>query len=416
MKFFKIDGLSRKCISVIFVLKIASGIVMFVIYTYYYTNRSTADIFKYFDDGNIMYSALSEKPSDYIKMITGIGNDNPHFDLYYAKMNNWYRQYESTMYNDNHTIIRFNAFVRIFSFGYYNVHSIFMNFLSLIGLLAIYKFFIQFLPDKKKEILFAVFFLPCVIFWGSGVLKEGLLIFGSGLLIYYFNEIINKRKIIKGLICIFISFVLLLYTKCYILFILIPLLIAYLWAEKTNHKNVLLKYTGILIFFLLIILNIKYIFPEYDVLQILATKQNDFINLAQSLNSGSIIKVNILRPDFFNILINSPKAFLNTLLRPHLFESFSLFTLLSAIENLLILVIGIIALFFIKIRGINKNLLVFSLFFVLITFILIGLTTPVFGAIVRYKIPALPFLIIIFIMIFDKEKFLKKFQKKIIKF
>jgi hypothetical protein len=362
-----------------------------------------------------MYSALSEKPSDYIKMITGIENDNPHFDLYYRKMNNWYRQYESTMYNDNHTIIRFNAFVRIFSFACYNVHNIFMNFLSLIGLVAIYKFFVRFLSDKRKEILFAVFLMPCVMFWGSGVLKEGLLIFGSGLLIYYFNEIINKRKIIKSIICIFISFVLLLYTKYYILFILIPLLIAYLWVEKTNHKNVLLKYTGVLIFFLLVVLNIKYISPEYDVLQILAMKQNDFINLAQSLNSGSIIKVNILRPDFFNVLINSPKAFLNTLLRPHLFDSFSLFTLLAAIENFLILVAGIIALIFIKIRGINKNLFVFSLFFVIITFTLIGLTTPVFGAIVRYKIPALPFLIIIFIMIFDKEKFLKKFKKKQIK-
>jgi len=46
--------------------------------------------------------------------------------------------------------------------------------------------------------------------------------------------------------------------------------------------------------------------------------------------------------------------------------------------------------------------------FVLILFILTGIATPVMGAIVRYKVPALPFLLIVFLLIIDKDKLLKK--------
>jgi hypothetical protein len=45
--------------------------------------------------------------------------------------------------------------------------------------------------------------------------------------------------------------------------------------------------------------------------------------------------------------------------------------------------------------------------------------TPVLGALVRYKTPALPFLLIIFLFLFDKQKFLsfigKLLNKKKIK-
>ncbi|MBK6543548.1 MAG: hypothetical protein IPG10_20255 [Flavobacteriales bacterium] len=57
-------------------------------------------------------------------------------------MNNWYRQYESNMYNDAHTTIRLNAFLRLFSFGHIHVHTVFACFLSTIGLVALYKAFV----------------------------------------------------------------------------------------------------------------------------------------------------------------------------------------------------------------------------------------------------------------------------------
>jgi hypothetical protein len=43
----------------------------------------------------------------------------------------------------------------------------------------------------------------------------------------------------------------------------------------------------------------------------------------------------------------------------------------------------------------NRNLFLFCFFFIITFYALIGLTTPVMGAIVRYKAPLLPFFIMI---------------------
>src|SRR5690606_25791459 len=118
----------------LFVLKVLFGTALWAVYTYIYPDRNTADIFKYFDDSFHMYKALGERPLDYVKMLFGIGNDTPEFmQRYYGHMNNWVRQYESNLYNDAHTIIRFNAAVRLISFGEFHVHTVVAALLSMVG-------------------------------------------------------------------------------------------------------------------------------------------------------------------------------------------------------------------------------------------------------------------------------------------
>jgi hypothetical protein len=85
-----------------------------------------------------MTNALFTQPADGLRMLFAIGNDTPYFtEHYYSAMNNWVRQYESNLYNDAHTMIRFNAVLRLFSFGHYHVHTVFASFISLIGLVAL---------------------------------------------------------------------------------------------------------------------------------------------------------------------------------------------------------------------------------------------------------------------------------------
>ena len=72
MNFFYAEGLSRTAISLFFILKIFAGLALWTLYTYYYPDRATADIFKYFDDSKIMYDALFEKPDDFQKFIKQI--------------------------------------------------------------------------------------------------------------------------------------------------------------------------------------------------------------------------------------------------------------------------------------------------------------------------------------------------------
>ena len=152
LPFFRTSGISAPALSFLFVLKLFFGFSLWAIYTFYYPNRATADIYKYFDDSEVIFNALKTKPLDYFKMLLGIGNDTPAFDEYYSKMHYWARKNSLGSYNDGHTVIRFNAFIRLFSLGFYTVHTVFICFISFIGLTAIYKVFLPFLKNKKKGI------------------------------------------------------------------------------------------------------------------------------------------------------------------------------------------------------------------------------------------------------------------------
>jgi hypothetical protein len=422
MKFFDIEGLSKRTISRIFILKIAFGLLLWSIYTFYYTDRSTADIFKYFDDSKVLFDTLKTNPTHFFKMLFGIGNNAPEFQQYYEHMNYWARKIDSSIYNDSHTIIRFNTLVRFFSFGYYNVHTVFICFFSLIGLTAIYKTFITALQDKKIELLFVVFLLPSVLFWGSGVLKEGLIFFALGLLIYYTNKLFSLKAI---LICLGVA-LLLAFSKFYVWLAIFPSLLFMIWMNRKSSKP-FLKFAIIIVAIETIGLNIESFTSIQNPLVTLSQKQIEFNQLAignlQDANhksipiAGSIIKINTLEPTLFSVVKNSPQAFVNTFLRPYLWELKSPMMLMAGLENIFVILFIFLCFIFMKsFSSIRWEYVLFCISFVIIQFLIIGETTPVLGAIARYKVPALPFLMIALLFVIDKEKMLKKvpFLKKML--
>lgn len=423
MNFFAIPGVSKRVLAAVFILKILAGTALWAVYTFYYTDRSTADIYKYFDDSQVIFNALKTHPADYFRLLLGIGNNTPSFDHYYAEMHYWARKVDSSIYNDSHTIIRFNALVRLFSFGCYHVHTVVICFLSLTGLTAVYKTFVMQLQDKKRELFFAVFLLPSVLFWGSGVLKEGLIFFALGLLIYFSGRLFSFKA--AG-ICAAMT-LLLAFSKFYVWLAIFPGILFLLWTGKTSRKNMLLKFTLIMLVITGIGLNIDTFTGIQNPLVTLSQKQYEFNQLAYGNLTdaagrpipvaGSIIRIDTLQPTFASFLHNSPRALMNTMLRPFPREAHSLLLLLSAAETWGILIIILLCLFFmLPLRSIRWEYVLFCLSFVIIQFLIIGETTPVLGAVTRYKTIALPFLLIAFLFVLSKEKLLKglPFLKKIL--
>jgi hypothetical protein len=406
-RFFKDSDLPGYWFTGVFLMKVAAGTFLAFIYTYYYSDRQTADIYKYFDDSRIMYDALWNKPADFFRMLFGVENDNQYFNTeYYNHMNNWFRKYESNIYNDSHTIIRLNALIRIFSFGSYHVHTLFACFLSLAGLTAIFHAVKKMASDRIIPVAIGIFLFPSLIFWGSGVLKEAFLLFGLGFLVKGFFELTERNFSAKGIILATIGIVMLLYLKVYVLMALLPGMIAYFWVHYTDHRKAIAKYLIVILLTVFAGAGFHYLFPDYKILYILEQKQEDFLNLARAMNSGSIIYSIDLEPEFWSFLKAAPLAFFNVMFRPFFGESFSPFLILASIENAFVLIgIYYIISYFRKPAGSVKNLVLLSLTFVILLFILIGWVTPVMGAIVRYKVPALPFLGIAIVMLISKEKF-----------
>lgn len=126
----------------------------------------------------------------------------------------------------------------------------------------------------------------------------------------------------------------------------------------------------------------------------------------------SVINIGKIKPSFLSIYSSVPFAIANVFFQPALFSIKNILHLFSWVENMWLLLLIVIAiLFFDKKIMAQKEVLVFCILFALIQFALIGLTTPVVGAMVRYKVTALPFLFTICMLCIDGEKLSKKLKR-----
>jgi len=406
-KFFNDDELSKKWFLSAFALKFLFSIILTLIYTYYYTDRSTSDIYKYFDDSKIMFDALKNKPLDYVKMMCGFDNDSAYFDEhYYQRMSFWYRAFNSNLFSDSHIIIRFNAFIHLFSFGHFYVHNVFINFISLLGLTALFKFFKPFFKNNSKVLFYAIFFIPSVLFWGSGLLKEGLILFGLGTLLITIQQGFIKFKWYHILLFI-VSIVILLYTKLYVLAALSTPMLAYLIYKKIPDKpflSFLYAFGSLMAMVSAIVLFTK----KYNPFDIIIDKHGEFMRYVQHFPTNSSFDLPQLT-NWFSIIKYTPNAWLNTFIRPYLWESYSPFVLMSSLENLMFVGLFIVLLLFPKKSNNEWFYILFCLVFVFTLFTIVGLMIPIFGALVRYKVPALPFLAIALLMLIDFDKLKSKY-------
>jgi hypothetical protein len=474
LKFFQLEGLGKWTPSLFFGFKLLAGIALWAIYTFYYTDRLNSDIYKYFDDSKVMYDAIHSHPGDYFKMVSGIGDHTPEIESqYYQKMNYWYRLFDNNLLNDAHIVIRFNAFVRMFSMGNYFIHTLIMCFLAFIGLCCIYKIIYPALKEWRGATAGLIFLLPSLLFWSSGVMKEGLMIFGLGLLLYHSFRFLTDKKWWRILFLVAGATILLL-SKFYVIAGVVPPLIAALLVMR-NRNNPFVKFSVVLILFFGLSLSMKWIAPEREPLRLLANKQNDFLKMSRGgitlvndsveafiafdrredlvkendsvyhirqgadfyyrpyLNgfrdtvfvknnrdtsnfkmqtniprAGSLLNVGFLQPDLKSFSKEIPKAFLNVLFRPFIWEAKNPMFVLPALENLLLILMLVTIIFF---RGkiSNPGIFGFCLSFSLLLLLVIGLTTPVLGALVRYRIAAQPFLLIALLMLIDRTKLMRKF-------
>jgi len=394
--FRRVSGLSIRWLLIFFVLKVISGAILVFIYTYYYTEPEFADIYNYFNDGRVIFSALPNSVPDYLRMVTGIDSGAPHLDKYYSQMGHWVRPWDPVLYNDNRLIIRFNALVSLFSLGYIQVHSVFMNFLSFSGLVALLGFFRKYSdPEKLQWLAPGLFLIPGLLFWGSGVLKEALLLWAFGFWNYYLSRLTGSpRKQWPFLIVLFLAFTwVLVLLKPYTFYLWLPCILAfYLW-KNAGALNFNIRMIALLTGLVIAAWLTGKMFPQFDLLTIIATKQNDFI--AQSLyhDAGSIIYTHLLRPTIVEFARAFPSGVLHTLTRPHLFEANSTVTLMAALENLLLVAMILYGLVSYKKKQMNDYPLKWAaIWFVILLFGLVGMVTVASGGMVRYRIPAMPFL------------------------
>ena len=408
LRFFKLKGISKAEIIFGVCIQFFASYLLYIVYTQYYIERYTADIFKFYDDSLVLHQLFFDKPLDFIKILIGFDISNNQLLINpLIEMNHWDSSYKSSVMNESRLIIKINALLNIIGFKSYVFNMLSFVLIGYLGKILIVKSLLKKFKLKYPKILFWSFVLmPSLLIWTSGILKEPLLIFSFGLVIHFLvsdrkKKWFNFSSLLLGLYIIF-------KIKFYVFICFFPALASYIISHKYKLKPFLTIASASLILAILMV-----VFTQFNStlnpIKILASKQNDFIRLAKIFDAGSSINMTPLEPNLRSLLSAIPAGIINSFFRPLPNDIHETIHLLPLIENIFIFLGLFLTLLKISQNKIQlkknyKNLIWHCSFFILLMYTLIGIGTPVIGALVRYKIPGLIFILISLNLLYDSFK------------
>ncbi|HQK96583.1 MAG TPA: hypothetical protein PLH61_01100 [Bacteroidia bacterium] len=395
-------------------MKILGALSLCFVYTFYYNGGDTT---QYFADSISVNKLLFQNPvGGWDVIIHGLTLDKlSYFDneIGYPV----YFREASTSF-----VVQVISVVSILGFRSFLPSTIIIAWISFSGIWNLYRVFLIEFPKQSKDLTIAFFFIPSVLIWGSGILKDTFTLSAVGYFTYsFYKGYIKFENPIRNTIVIFISAYVIIVVKSYIFIALLPG--ALLWFVSNimgKIKGKLLRYSMAPLFLFFTIGGALFIinymgdtlgkFSSDKLLDRAVITQRD---LKSDYYHGNSFDIGNFDSNFESILTVSPKALLAGLFRPYIWEANNILMVASGLENLWFLYMSILILYKTKVVGFFKfffkhHLLTFSLVFSLFFAFSVGLTTSNFGSLVRYKIPAEPFYIASMIII---NSYLKEEKK-----
>ncbi len=409
------------------IVKMFGSIAICLVYVFYYKGGDTTS---YFHDCLSISKAFLNNPFQMIRLtLSGVDlkvwtsfNSETGWPIYSYDLNAFW-------------VDRLVWPLCFLSFRSFIGTTMLLSFICYQSIWRLYQTLVYEFPTLQKQMAISMFFIPSVVFWGSGILKDSITFAAVALFISSFHAILKlKKNVLRNAVFILFASFLLIKIKPYILFALLPgtiVWIAGLFLGKIENK--LLKAT-IAPMFVLISIGTGYFvlgaignsLGEYridNVLNKAVTTQQD---LKQDYYGGSSFDIGDFDPTISGILGKAPKAINAALFRPYLWESYNPGMVVSGIENFILLSLSIYLLIKIKVFNLFRlmfkhHFLFFSVTFSIFFAFSIGLTTSNFGSMVRYKIPAIPLYVASLFIIKetydtlnkeDRERKLLKDQKK----
>ncbi len=391
--FFKDEHLKPNTLTAFFGIKVVAGIALTLIYTYYYTDKSKADIYRYFEDSTIVSQLLFSHPAAWWSAMTGIQIENPEVFKHLIPTQ-YFSHPAADPATNNSLLIRTHSILNYLSGYNIYINTLFFSFVSFVGSFLLYRFFTRF-PVYEPVLIAVPFFLfPSVLFWSSGALKESVLFFALGLFMYPLRKPYNLKNLLLQLLAIAI----LLQTKSYVAFFLVLctfIALPILLRDKTEKRVAA-------VLLVLLIGGTAYWAAQNNLCDILIEKRNEFSALARAEHAGSSIDTPILSGGCNSLLSQVPGSLLQSVFAPFIWSFKNSFEFAFAIENTFLFLVLALSLSR-RTKAYSPPIIVAALciLFALLNYLLIGLTVPVIGAIVHYRILATPFLLTAWILLFN---------------
>lgn len=376
----------------LWLVKIAAGSAIWLIYSSYYSDEKTGDIISYHADGHTLLHVWHDNPLKYGAVLLGL-HDNYEEDYapLYNTMRYWYEEWRgSNLIIESRNMIRLSSVAALLTGGLPLAHTVFFSFLSFVGALFLVRGFQEAgIRAADGLLLGAAVLCPSVLAWTSAAMREAPMMLGLGMATA--GAVSLKRRLWrKGLMLSLGGFWWLVYFKTHVALTLALPFMLYLLSGSAVRR-IMLTYTVAAAALLVFI----YGTPAGDVvLHVVAKKRTDFINVAEVWEARSRIPVPEVPRQLADLPLTALHALTNTFLQPFPWKVRGLLDGIAVMENLLL--ISLLFLAFRRKHIFARVPLDFS--FMIVSFsllqgLLIGYTTSVAGAIVRYKVSILALLV-----------------------
>lgn len=392
-------------------MKIGGGIFLVLIYTVYYKGGDTT---AYFESAVILNKLRQVNFSVYLEIM--MNNLNKQTFSYFTSETAWPQYFFD---KQSFTVVRVANIVNYLGFDSYLLTTVVLAALTYNGIWRLFLLFTELYPKYVKQLSYSILYIPSVLFWGSGILKDTLTLMGACWFTFSFYKVFIKReKIVVNLVTMVLSAWLILQMKPYIFIALVPgALIWFSFDKIQSINNSLVKFfiapvliATILGIGTLALSSISDSFGQYSSVEKIVDKaivtQKD---LKMEYNKGNTFDIGEFDGSAGSIGRKFPIATFAGLFFPQLWHVKNPVMLLAAIENTVILVLTLLLLFKVGPRVVynqvkKEPLLTFSLVFSIFFAFSVGLTTANFGALVRYKIPAVPFYLSTILILYQRNK------------
>jgi hypothetical protein len=392
-------------------VKIIGGISVCLIYVYYY--KQGGDTLVYNSDSSALLKLLFYSPGDFFKA---------WFSPFSKETMSYFTAETGTItYGRDANVFMVDRLLvplKLIGFDSYLVTSILMASVSFTGIWKIYVVFCDNYPSLYKQFAIAILFIPSVVFWGSGMLKDSWTIAAAGWYFYSFYSLfIKRRAIVMSSFTLVISAAIMILIKPYIFLGLLPGTLLWMtWSRLSKIKNHFIKVLigpiiligGMGVGFLIWSLTGSNL-GDYRTLDSMLQKAVESSeDLKQDYYQGNSFDLGKYDPTITGLLSKFPIATATGLFRPFLWETKNVVMFASGLENFFVLFFVLYTFFrkpWITISCLLSDpLVLFSLIFAVFFAFSVAISTSNFGSMVRLRIPMFPFLLSGFIIINSKVK------------
>lgn len=379
--------------------------------SYYYFGIK-GDTVAYFDSAVSLNNLFIKSPSLYFQELWNTPDYQTYWQIYDAQTGyppGWiYREPEAFFVS---------KFISLFSFLAMKSFFAMTFMLAFLAASASWKLFTLINGMnlmKEKYLAIAFLFIPSVNFWCTGISKDAMTYIFVCYVLYYGFRLLNEKINFKLVAYLLFSIFIIYHVREVILYVLtIPFILSIFtrYFKKKGYKPVSIGFMRTFVLltgFTLFSLNFSSksedeLLASNAFLQEAATTQGDFES--NVTYEGSRYSLGTIEFTLVGLIQIAPAAAIAGLFRPLIWEALEPTLLLNGLESLIFLY-GLLRFFgnrpLSKFRYIKNNeFLLFSLIFVLLYAFITGLTSGLFGVLVRLRAPLLPFLMLLLFVDFS---------------